>query len=343
MKRSIFGLIAAAPVLAAGYASAQDQAQFTDVALPDTIRVIVAYSAGGSSDALARVTMPAWERYVEELSGQDTSAVVVNLPGAGGEIGWTALANADPDGSTIGIINLPAVPLVQAAREAGFEPWLDAFVPLGVNVVDPNVVRVSKESDYGSLPEAVQAATENPGSVTVGADGPLSDDHLAAYIIEQGTGAKFAFIPYAGGAPANRAFSSGEVDIAIGNVFDHLQTEEAAADAAVFRSEPYDMIAKVEPVGGKLGIDVLESGSTRGFAAPAGVPDDLVALYEEAFRRTFNDGEYKKAALDRNITIVEPKIGEEFGALMQREGETVDRLLQYFIEGGYIEPSAQEG
>ena len=47
------------------------------------------------------------------------------MPGAGGEVGWTSLSHAQADGSTIGIINLPAVPIVQAARDAGFEPWLE--------------------------------------------------------------------------------------------------------------------------------------------------------------------------------------------------------------------------
>lgn len=342
MRKSFGGLIAAG-VIAGGTISASAQEQdFSSVDVPDTIRVIVAYSAGGSSDALARVTVPVFERYVEELSGQGTSAVVVNLPGAGGEIGWTALANADPDGSTIGIINLPAMPIVERAREAQYAPWLESFTPLGVNVVDPNVVRVSKRSDYETLKKAVEAAKQNPGSVTIGADGPLSDDHLAAYIITAATGADFAFVPYPGGAPANRAFAAGEVDIAIGNVFDHLQTEDAAADAAVFRENSYEMIPNVSPIDEALGEDLRNSGSTRGFAAPAGVDEDLLALYREAFSRTFTDDKYQSEARERNITIVEPAIGDEFGDIMREQDETVDELLTYFVEGGYIDQPAQQ-
>lgn len=332
-KKSFVSLAVAASFVG-GSALAQE---YSDVELPGTIRVIVAYSAGGSSDTLARVTMPVWESYLEELTGQNTNTVVVNLPGAGGEIGWAALANADPDGSTVGIINLPAVPVVQAAREPAYAPWLENLVPLGVNVIDPNVVRVGEDSGFDSLEEAVQAAKENPGSVSVGADGPLSDDHLATYVLAHGTGAEFTFIPYAGGAPANRAFASGEVDLAIGNVFDHLQTEDFTVDAGVFRPTAYDMIPEVEPVGEKLGIDVRSSGSTRGFAAPAGVSEEVLELYREAFRQAFADKDYQEQARERNITLVEPAIGEDFGDIMREQDETVGELLQYFIDGGYIE------
>jgi len=326
--------LAVAGSLVSGSALAQD---YSDVELPGTIRVIVAYSAGGSSDALARVTMPIWERYLEELTGQDTSTVVVNLPGAGGEIGWAALANADPDGSTVGIINLPAVPVVQEAREPAYAPWLENFTPIGVNVIDPNVVRVGEDSGFDSLEEAVQAAKDDPGSVSVGADGPLSDDHLATYVLAQATGAEFTFIPYAGGAPANRAFASGEVDLAIGNVFDHLQTEDATVDAGVFRPTAYGMIPEVEPVGEKLDIQVRNSGSTRGFAAPEGVSGELLEVYREALRQAFADEDYQQQARERNITLVEPAIGEEFGDIMREQDQIVGDLLQYFIDGGYIE------
>ena len=328
---------ASAACVAISGSAAMAQTDFSGVELPDTIRVIVAYNAGGSSDTLARITLPAWEAALEELSGQDTSAVVVNLPGAGGEIGWTSLANAQPDGSTIGIINLPAVPLVEAAREAQFEPWLERFVPLGVNVIDPNVVRLSDQSDYGSLQEAIDAAKENPESVVVGADGPLSDDHVAMYALERATGADFAFIPFAGGAPANQAFMSGEIDIAIGNAFDHVQTADSAAEAVVLREESYELIPDVPPANEALGVDMGEFGSTRGWAAPAGTPEDLVELYRAAFEQAFNDEDYKAEARERNVTIVEPRIGQEFGQIMQQEQKNAEELLPLFVEGGFIE------
>lgn len=326
-------------VLAAATLSATTafaETKYPDAELPGTIRVIVAYKAGGSSDALARVTLPKWEEALETLTGKSTNAVVVNLPGAGGEVGWTSLRHAQPDGSTIGIVNLPAVPIVEAARDAGFEPWLENFTALGVNVIDPSVIRLSSKSKHGSLQEAIDAAKEDPGSVVVGADGPLSDDHVALYALQKATGAKFAFLPFPGSSPANTAFLAGEVDIAIGNAFDHVKTAEAAAEAVILQDEPYELIPDVPTIADHLKIDLGSLGSTRGFAGPAGMPEDLVTVYREAFAMAFADSDYQAEARKRNITLVTPIIGDDFTALMQREQATAQDLLDLFIEGGFI-------
>ncbi|MCG8511211.1 MAG: hypothetical protein MI741_18490, partial [Rhodospirillales bacterium] len=152
MKKLLTTCTVAAGLLALGMSPDVLAApKYADVKIPSTIRVIVSYNAGGSSDTLARITLPYWEKAIQELTGKKVNAVVVNLPGAGGEIGWTSLAHTQADGSTIGIINLPAVPLVEAAREAGFEPWLENFTALGVNVIDPNVIRLAKDSGFATL------------------------------------------------------------------------------------------------------------------------------------------------------------------------------------------------
>ncbi|MBM9595420.1 Bug family tripartite tricarboxylate transporter substrate binding protein [Roseitranquillus sediminis] len=320
--------------LSATFAQAQDHA---NVELPGTIRVIVAYSAGGSSDTLARVTIPAWEAELEELTGQSVSTVIANMPGAGGEIGWTNLANAEPDGSTIGIINLPAVPIVGKARDAAYSPWIESFAPIGVNVIDPNVVMLANSSEYETLDEAIAAAKEDPGSVTVGADGPLSDDHVAMYQLQRATDAEFAFIPFSGTAPAMRAFLSGEVDIAIGNTFDYLTNEQGAKDAFVLRAERYDFIPDVPTIEEAMGVGPIPGGSTRGFAAPAGTPGDILAVYREALANAYADEEVVAEMREANITTVEPLIGEEFGAEMQSVDQLAEELIPLFRDGGYLD------
>lgn len=333
MNRSIILAAGAAAMIGSG-AVAQD---YAEAEVPSNISIIVASSAGGSSDALVRVMAPYFERYVEELSGQQTSTVVQNLPGAGTEIGATALATATPDGSTIGLMNLPHFPLLEAARDTQFEPWLEHFVPLGLNVVDPNVFILASSSSFGSVEEAVQAAIDSPGSVIVGAQGPMSDDQLALYALEQATGAKFAFIPYEGGSDANRALMGGEIDATIGNIFDYIQLEDSAKDAAIFSDERFDMIPNVATFEEAIGQDVGELGSTRGFGAPAGLPEDVLALYREAMSQTFADPEFVEEAKERSITLVRPRTSEEFGTIMQEQQDVVGSLIEVFREGGYLD------
>jgi len=338
MRRDLVGMALTALFMGAGATAPSAVAQeYQDVDVPTPIRVIVAYSAGGSTDTQVRVTNPYLEKHLEELTGKSVSAVVVNLPGAGGEVGWTALANADPDGATIGIINLPAVPLVEIARDTGFEPWLENFAPLAVNVIDPNVIMLGERAAYESLEEAVEAAKAAPGSVTVGSDGPLSDDHLATYAIEEVTGATFTFIPYDGGAPALRALRGGEVDITVGNSNDYLGNTDTVKDAALFRKNPMERAPELRTVEEVFGEHVGDLGSTRGWAAPAGVPDEIVEVYREALSRAMNDPGFIEEANKRNLALVEPLIGDEFGAYMEEQNELAQRLITYFERGGYLQ------
>lgn len=322
--------------VAIGTAHAQSE-EYSSVEVPSTVNVIVAASAGGSSDALVRVTMPYWEEAVEELSGQSLSTVVRNLPGAGTEIGSTALATAEPNGQTIGLMNLPHIPLLQATRDLEFEPWLENLIPLGLNVVDANVIILGERSRYDTLADALEAAEQQPGSVIVGAQGPLSDDQLALYGLQDVTEAKFTFTPYPGGSDANRALRNGEIDITIGNTYDYVQLEDVAKDAAIFQSERYEMIPNVPTAQESVGAEVSDFAASRGFAAPNGLPEDLLALYQDAFEQVFNNPSYKEDARARNMTLVEPRIGEAFGEVMSEQEESVNTLLKYFEEGGYLE------
>nr|WP_163501973.1 tripartite tricarboxylate transporter substrate binding protein [Halomonas socia] len=329
-------ILAVATSVATGAAHAQS-ADYSSVEVPSTVDVIVAASAGGSSDALVRVTMPYWEEVVEEMSGQSVSTVVRNLPGAGTEIGSTELATAEPSGQTIGLMNLPHIPLLQATRDVEFEPWLENFIPLGLNVVDANVIILGERSPYDTLAEALEAVKQQPGSVIVGAQGPLSDDQLALYGLQDVTGAEFTFTPYPGGSDANRALRNGEIDITVGNTFDYVQLEDVAKDAAIFQSERYEMIPDVPTVQESLGVEASDFAASRGFAAPYGLPEDLLALYRDAFEQVFNNPTYKEDARARNMTLVEPRIGEAFGEDMAEQDNNVNMLLQYFEEGGYLE------
>src|SRR6056297_2450902 len=301
--------IACVAALMSGPAATVLAQDYQNVEVPSTINVIVAYNAGGGTDILVRTAVPYFEAAIKELSGSSVQLIVKNMPGAGGEVGWSALARAPEDGSTIGVINLPAIAIVEAAREPTYAPWVETFAPIGVNVIDPNVVRIN-DARFSSLGEAIETAKNEPGSVTVGADGPLSDDHLAVYAIEEATGAKFTFIPYSGGAPANRAFLSQEVEMAMGNVTDLLQTEDATVEAAILAKERYELIPDVPTFKELTGQEVRTGGSTRGWATVAGIPEDLLGLYREAFAMASNDPKYQAEAKTRKLTLVTPKVGD---------------------------------
>lgn len=329
--------------LAAGFAfapfvrRAQAQPKYSDVTVPGTIEAIVAYAAGGGTDILVRTALPFMEAAIEELTGRRPNTVVRNIPGAGGEVGWVALSRARPDGSTIGVINLPAIALVEAARKPAFAPWTEKLTPIGVNVIDPNILVANDRAPGRSIRGAIEKARSDPGSITVGADGPLSDDHLAVYALEAATGAKFTFIPYSGGAPAQRAFLSKEVELMMGNVSDYVNVKGSAVDSMIFWESRYELVPEVQTTNEALGRDLGMFGSTRGWAGPAGMPPRLLELYREAFGIAMAKAAYKEEAGRRQLTLVEPRIGDAFGEIMRQNQRSVQDLLELFKAGGYLE------
>ena len=90
-----------------------------------SIELIVAYAPGGSVDTAARVVAPALEK---ELG---VSVQVVNKPGAGGQIGYTAIANAKPDGYTVGAVSAPSVVVTPLDKSRGAKWTRESFLPPG--------------------------------------------------------------------------------------------------------------------------------------------------------------------------------------------------------------------
>ena len=91
--------------------------------------------------------------------------VVVNKGGAGGQVGWTEMARAKPDGYTIGFINLRATntTILNPERQAIFDE--NSFTPIINQVLDPGVVWVAAESPFRTLKDVLDAAKSKPGSV----------------------------------------------------------------------------------------------------------------------------------------------------------------------------------
>jgi tripartite-type tricarboxylate transporter receptor subunit TctC len=299
---------------------------------PDhTIRLIVAYSAGGSSDTLARTMAQYWEK---ELG---VNIYVENLPGAGAEIGFTALARANPDGYTVGIINLPALNLLNAARETAYHP-VDSYDAIGVHVQDPNVMAARIDDErFQDFNDVVEFAKEHPGELIVGADGPLSDDQLGLYKVLLEEDIVVTYIPYDGGAPAKQALLSGEIDIVVENAFDVIRHEEAVNSLVTLWDERYHMIPDVPTYKELRGVELVGS-STRGIAAPAGIPEDRLQILRETWEAAVNNPEHIEDCIKRGITLIDPvKVGEEFKEVMISTQEDVDSLLPFFREMGYIE------
>ena len=261
------------------------------------ITLIVAYGAGGSTDVAAR-TMGI---YLEKYLGQPI--VVKNYPGAGGQIGFTRLAIAKPDGHTIGFINLPAMHMNKHARENVTYDPVKSFAPIGSNIIDPNTVMVRKDDDrFKTLKDLIEYAKKNPGKLICGADGPLSDDQLAMVKMEKATGAKFTYVSYPGSAKAHAALLGKHSDFIVTNTFDVIRYKDNERSLVQFWKDRYYMNPDTPTFKEIYGKEIIGS-STRGIAAPAKVPADRLKVLREAFKKAANDPEYQARAKKIGLTL----------------------------------------
>src|SRR5688572_20399675 len=167
------------------------------------IRLIVGFAPGGGTDLIAREIAS----FLQQELG--TQIVVDNRPGAAGEIAYTALSRAKPDGYTLGILNTPGFLSMQVQRKIGFDP--NSIKPLARVGEDQTSLFVRASSEIKTLNDLVSAAKAKPGSVSYGSAGIGTDTHLAMVMLGAKTGATFNHIPFKGSAEARIAVLASEI------------------------------------------------------------------------------------------------------------------------------------
>ena len=256
------------------------------------ITMLVAYSAGGGTDLVARAIAP----YIEKYLGGGAKMVIVNRAGAGGEIGFAALASAPPDGYTIGFINTPPLMSIPIERKAQFSAL--GFDLLGNIVDDPSNFAVHAESEIRDLKQLAAFAKANPGKVTVGTTGIGSDDHLAMLLFERIAGVKMTHIPFKGSADVRTALASRQITVAAINIGEALQAAKGGL--------PMRNIGQASPARTNLAPDLptfkeqgynFELSSLRGMAAPKGLPADVRAALVKAIAAAAADPEFQQQAV----------------------------------------------
>jgi putative tricarboxylic transport membrane protein len=282
-----------------------------------SVSIILGTSAGGSTDVGARILAAALEK---DLAATGTRFQVENKPGAGWQIGLTALARSRTDGYTIGFTILPQTitNYLDPERQAVFER--KSFQPLGMQVVDPGVIAVKASSPYKTLKDVIDAAKANPGKLKASSTGILSDDHLAILQLGKLTGAKFAIVQFDGSAKAMTALLGGHTDVYFGNIGDTFPQAKAGEVRVLGVMD--DDESKFLP--GKTtfsqGIK-LESSSSRGLSAPAGTPKEIVDFLAAAIKKAIADPEHMKKMEEQGLTVryMDPPRMEKYWSEMEEQ------------------------
>ena len=201
-------MAAAAPVLAEGY--------------PERgVSMVVAFSAGGATDHMARLLA----QRMSELWRQPV--VVLNRPGAGGNIGAESVVRAAPDGYTL-LVGTTALAISPSLyKKLGYDVLKD-LAPVTQLTVTPNVLVVHPSLPVKSVKDLVALARARPGQVNFAGSGSGSTPHLAAELFNMTTGVKTHHVPYKGGGPALTDLVRGEVQMhfaVIISALPHIQSK----------------------------------------------------------------------------------------------------------------------
>lgn len=274
---------------ASGSSASAGSASSTDYPKKN-IQVIVPFSAGGNTDMSTRALLN-----VASEQKKGVTFVVDNKTGNGGLVGMEALADADPDGYTLGAI---AVDLELGICFNRTKVTMDDYIPLAATMADPYGLVISgSNSHFSTLQEFVEYAKTNPGVVKIGTTGSGSAPHLAALAFAQALGLQFSFYTYDGSADCVTAIASGEIDATFTQpspAASQIQagTEKMIGVLADQRMSSYPDVPTVKETYSNA--DLSMSGWVV-IAAPAGTPDDVVNYLTDLLSTALQTDEYKKS------------------------------------------------
>lgn len=258
-----------------------------------TVSMIVAYKAGSGTDNTARVLTSYADKYV----GQ--TIIIDNKDGASGSIGWTTLANAKPDGLTLGFVNLPTY-CSNITQKLG-KYTVGSIEPICNHVIETSVVLVAANSTYNTLQDLIDDAKANPGKLKASTNGNKASNHIGAQLLAKSAGFTYKAIPYGGTADQLLALRQGEVDFSVAKLADFASFTKEVKVLGVFDTKRLPEYPDV-PTLGELGLYKDWYGSARCIVAPAGTPKADVDFYAQAFKETMEDPAYVAAAKKAYVT-----------------------------------------
>jgi len=262
-----------------------------------TIRLVVPFEPGGSTDLVARLV-------AEKASKRLNRPVIVdNRAGAGGHIGSAAVAKAPADGRTLLLNGTgPLAISVAAGIKLNYDPMKD-LAPIGMLTRLPNVVAVNASSSVASIADLVEYAKANPGKLNYGMSAIGNLSHLNAEMFAQMTGISMVGVPFKGNAPLISDLIAGRIDVSFDNLppfVPHVKGGRLRALAVT--SATRSSLLPAVPSLAELGYTGFDNAAWFAIFAPAGLEKSLVKRMNEAFTKA----------------IVEPDV--------------VERLKQYGIE-----------
>ncbi|HEY9278894.1 MAG TPA: tripartite tricarboxylate transporter substrate binding protein [Eoetvoesiella sp.] len=254
------------------------------------IRMIVPYSAGGNTDALARLIA----QRLSETIGQPV--IVDNRPGGNTLIGTEAVARAPADGYTLLLTTLTFAVVPSLYKKIPYDGVKD-FTPITLAVTLPNVLVINPKLPVSTIPEFIAYAKSHPGKLNYASTGSGTSPHLSMELLKMMSGINVVHVPYKGGGPAMIDLLGGQIQAQfIGLPVAIPQIESGKLRALGVTSSARSTIAPNIPTIGEF-LPGYEMNPWFGILGPADLPKETTDFIQQKVASVLHDPEMKKHLL----------------------------------------------
>ena len=276
------------------------------------IKLIIPFPPGGSNDVVGRMVA----KQLSEKIGQQV--YVDNRGGAGGTIGTEALAQAAPDGYTLGIISIAHAVNPSLYKQLHYDP-ITSFTPISILATGPNVLVVNPDSPIKSVKDLLRLAKEKPGELNYASAGVGSFQHLGAELFKLEAHVNLTHVPYKGGGPAMQDVVAGHVKIMFSSL---VQTTPFIKSGQLIAlgtgGAKRNPVLPDVPTIAEAGVPGYVGDNWWGIVAPAGLPKPLADKIYKAVQEALQSPELK-AQFDREGAAVASMSSAEFGDYLKAE------------------------
>ena len=285
-----------------------------------SVQFIIPWAAGGGGTVNAQALQPHFEKAIQG------SVQIINKPGGGGTIAWNYLANAAPDGYTVGVTNQSFI-LTQYTTRTGVS--FKKVDPIIMVIDMPAALAVKMDAPWKTFKEFIDYAKANPEKVQMGNSGLGANYHVSALGIEMVSGVKFTHVPFKGAGPSMTALLGGHVDAAVAE----LPTLLPYAEGKKFRllvvgSDERNFAITDIPCMKEEGYEQIFVGACYVWSAPKGVPKERFQKLHDAFKAAMEAREYKE--LYRKLGgVVRYMNPQELPAFLEQEDRRLKKIIDF--------------
>jgi len=305
-RRGLLGVLVGVVMSWPGAASAQDYPT-------RPIKLVVVTAAGGLMDVAARLTA----EHVGRSLGQ--RILVENRPGSGGNLGAEAVAKAEPDGHTIGLIQLGNVAInPHVYTDLTFDPLVD-LAPVAPVTTSAILVIASAQVPAQDLRELIALAKREPGKLSYGSGGPGTAPHLAGEMFKAAAGIDLLHVPYRGVGPAVNDLVGGHIQLTFAG-WGAVRSPVEAGRARVLAVAQGKRLAGAPqfPTAAEAGLPGYEFATWFGIVAPKGTPAPVIATLARHIHAMQDDPQVQKSLADGGLEALK-ETPEQFAARIRRD------------------------